>query len=71
MSAGTAERVGATGADSVTISGPLGSVTLPLEIGSVVDGAVWVPLNSPGCHVYTDLGVVVGDTVTITAGGAA
>ena len=69
MSSGTAARVGAT--DSVTISGPRGSLTLPLEIGSVVDGAVWVPLNSPGCHVYTDLGVVAGDTVTITAGGAA
>jgi NADH-quinone oxidoreductase subunit G len=54
--------------DVVTVRGPRGSVTLPAVAGDVVDGAVWLPLNSPGCHVYADLGVVAGDPVTIERG---
>ncbi len=67
MSAKTAAGLG----DAVTITGPTGSVTLPVQIADVVDEVVWVPLNSPGCHVHADLGVVPGATVQLSAGGAA
>ncbi len=69
MSVATAEQVGV--AESVVVTGPKGSVALPLEIDDVVDGVIWLPTNSPGCQIHADLGVVAGDAVTITAGGAA
>jgi NADH-quinone oxidoreductase subunit G len=66
LSAAAAAAVGET----VTITGPAGSVTLPVMVGEVLDGVVWVPTNSPGCHIYADLGAVAGDQVSISAGGA-
>ena len=67
VSAATAAALG----DFVTITGPLGSVTLPVAVGDVLDDVVWVPMNSPGCHIHADLGVVPGASVQISAGGAA
>ena len=69
MSAATAAAAGIT--DTVTVMGPTGSVTVPVEVGDVLDDVVWLPLNSPGCHVYADLGSMPGDVVRISAGGAA
>ena len=57
--------------DTATITGPAGAITLPVIAADVADDTAWVPLNSPGCHVYADLGAVPGAEVTITAGGAA
>jgi NADH-quinone oxidoreductase subunit G len=57
--------------DTVTVQGPAGSVTLPLTVGDVLDDVVWLPTNSPGCHIYSDLGAVPGDQVHISGGGAA
>ena len=67
MSAATAEGLG----ESVTVSGPAGSVTVPVVVDDVIDGVVWLPLDSPGCDVYADLGVAAGDVVQLSAGGAA
>ena len=67
VSAATAAGLG----DTVTITGPSGSVTLPVAVGDVLDEVVWVPMNSPGCHIHADLGVVPGASVQISAGGAA
>ena len=67
VSAATAAGLG----DTVTITGPAGSVTLPVAVGDVLDDVVWVPMNSPGCHIHADLGVVPGASVQISAGGAA
>ncbi|MHB1164177.1 MAG: NADH-quinone oxidoreductase subunit G [Candidatus Nanopelagicales bacterium] len=67
MSAATAEGLGG----SVTVSGPKGSVTVPVQVADVVDGAVWLPMNSPGCHVHADLGAGEGDEVRLSAGGVA
>ena len=62
----SATTAGALGnPESVTVTGPLGSVTVPLEIGAVIDGVVCLPLNSPGCVLYRDLGVRSGQAVTI------
>ena len=66
----SAVTVAALGApENVRVTGPLGSVTLPLLIGDVLDGVVCLPLNSPGCALYLDLGVRAGQAVTL--GGAA
>jgi NADH-quinone oxidoreductase subunit G len=71
----TAAHVSATMAaalgDSVTITGPGGSTTLPVEVADVLDGVVWVPMNSAGIHIYSDLGAAPGTAVQLTAGGAA
>jgi len=39
----------------------------------VADGSVWLPMNSPGSHIYTQLGAGMGEAVTVaaTTGGAA
>jgi NADH-quinone oxidoreductase subunit G len=55
---------------TVTLTGPAGSIVLPAEIGEVVDGAVWVPMRSPGCMIGRDLGLQPGDRVEIRAGGS-
>jgi len=52
------------------VSGPAGSVTLPVVVDDVLDGVIWLPLNSAGCHPYTDLGVAAGDVVELVPGGA-
>ncbi len=66
----SATTAGALGnPESVTVTGPLGSVTVPLEIGEVIDGVVCLPLNSPGCVLYRDLGVRSGQAVTIKGTG--
>jgi NADH-quinone oxidoreductase subunit G len=57
--------------ESVTITGPNGSVTLPVMVGDILENVVWVPMNSPGCHIHADLGAVPGASVQLTAGGAA
>ena len=68
VSASTASRLGLT--ETATIHGPAGMVALPVEIADVADSVVWVPMNSPGCHIYRDLGALPGDTVRVTPGGA-
>jgi len=67
LSWATAVDIGAP--DTVTVSTPRGSVTLPLVITDMADGVVWLPLNSPGSAVHRDLGVDPGAIVHIEAGG--
>ncbi len=67
MSAATAAGLGET----VTVTGPHGSVTVPVQIDEVLDGVVWLPMRSPGCHVNADLGAAAGDVVQLAPGGAA
>lgn len=64
----TARRLGLT--ETATLHGPGGTVTLPVEIADVAESVVWVPMNSPGCHIYRDLGARPGDIIPVTAGGA-
>ena len=53
--------------DQLTVSGPLGSITVPAQIvPGMVDGVVWLPTNSVGCHVRTELGVEAGQRVSAT-----
>ncbi len=55
---------------TVTVTGDRGSVTLPAEVGhDLVDGVVWLPANSSGRGLLTDL-ASPGSRVTITGGDA-
>jgi NADH-quinone oxidoreductase subunit G len=68
LSADSATEIGAANGDAVTVSTSQGSITLPLAVTEMPDRVVWLPLNSAGSAVHTDLGVAVGDVVRIGAG---
>jgi NADH-quinone oxidoreductase subunit G len=68
LSPDTAAEIGAAEGDTVTVSTPRGSISLPLSITDMPDRVVWLPLNSPGSAVQRDLGVTVGTIVRIGVG---
>jgi NADH-quinone oxidoreductase subunit G len=53
--------------DDVTLTGPLGSLRLPVAVGDVVDGAVWAPASAPGASVRHLVGPA-GSAVTLEGG---
>jgi NADH-quinone oxidoreductase subunit G len=65
VSEATAAEIGASAGELVTVSTRRGTVTLPLEIAEMADRVVWLPLNSPGCHVHRELGVTTGAVVSL------
>ncbi|GAA2275082.1 MULTISPECIES: NADH-quinone oxidoreductase subunit G [Kitasatospora] len=70
LSAATAEEIGARRA--VRVTGPAGSLVLPLEItGAMPDRTVWLPLNSTEGGAHRTLGTTVGHLVTIAAADSA
>ncbi|MGI5165443.1 NADH-quinone oxidoreductase subunit G [Spirillospora sp. CA-253888] len=67
-----AARTGPTGpaGATVTVTGPRGSVTLPLEITpGMADRVAWLPANSAGVAPHRDLGAAAGSLVTLSSGG--
>jgi NADH-quinone oxidoreductase subunit G len=68
LSPATAAEIGAAEGDTVAVSTPRGSISLPLAITDMPDRVVWLPLNSPGSAVQRDLGVTVGNIVRIGVG---
>ncbi|MFF7156847.1 NADH-quinone oxidoreductase subunit G [Streptomyces sp. NPDC008139] len=69
LSAATAAEAGVTDGDPLTVTGPAGSVTLPLVVTAMPDRVVWLPLNSAGNGVASDTGARTGQVVSV--GGAA
>ena len=69
MSLATATSLGVANSATVTLSTTTGSVTLPLSIGDVADGAVWAPLNSEGSALL-GIGATHGSVVRVTGGAA-
>ncbi len=65
LSAVTVAGIGAVDGDVVVVSTGRGEIALPLAITEMPDGVVWLPLNSPGSPVYTQLGVTAGAVVSI------
>jgi NADH-quinone oxidoreductase subunit G len=53
------------------VTGPTGSVTLPVAVVDMPDQVVWLPMRSPGCAVRTDLGAGPGAIVRLGAGAPA
>ncbi|GAA3298323.1 hypothetical protein GCM10020295_33530 [Streptomyces cinereospinus] len=49
----------------LAVTGPAGSVRLPLQITEMPDRVVWLPLNSAGGGVASDTGALPGSLVRI------
>jgi NADH-quinone oxidoreductase subunit G len=67
----SASMLGALGVDeghAVTVSTATGSCVLPVAVGDIGDGVVWLPANSAGLNLRRDLGVGAGDTVWVEGG---
>ncbi|MGV9312681.1 NADH-quinone oxidoreductase subunit G [Streptomyces sp. NPDC003691] len=71
LSAATAAETGVKNGDELTVTGPAGSVTLPLEVTEMPDRVVWLPLNSTGGGVASDTGALPGRLVRIGPAAAA
>ena len=68
LSPGSAERLGVADGSDVTVTGPRGSVTVPVAVvDGMVDGVVWLPTNSEGVSVRSGLGSQAGHRVSVTA----
>ncbi|GGZ15822.1 NADH-quinone oxidoreductase subunit G [Streptomyces poonensis] len=65
VSAATAAEAGVKDGDVLAVSGPGGSVALPLQITDMPDRVVWLPLNSAGTGVASDTGALPGALVRI------
>ncbi|MGW0854451.1 NADH-quinone oxidoreductase subunit G [Streptomyces sp. NPDC002690] len=67
LSAHTAAETGVKDGDLLAVTGPAGSVELPLRITEMPDRVVWVPLNSTGRGVPAQTGARPGGLVRIGA----
>ncbi|MGW4722220.1 NADH-quinone oxidoreductase subunit G [Streptomyces sp. S1] len=65
LSADTAADTGVKDGDLLEVTGPAGSVALPLLVTEMPDRVVWLPLNSTGRGVLSDTGARPGDLVRI------
>ncbi|MEU8783212.1 NADH-quinone oxidoreductase subunit G [Streptomyces sp. NPDC048637] len=63
----TAQETGVKDGDLLAVTGPAGSVRLPLQVTPMPDRVVWLPLNSTGGGVAADTGARPGDLVKISA----
>jgi NADH-quinone oxidoreductase subunit G len=69
IGAGTARGLGLADGDRLTVSGTLGSISLPVRITAMPDQVVWLPMRAPGSEIRTGLGTAPGGVVTLSAGG--
>lgn len=65
LSAATAAETGVKHGDVLAVTGPAGSVELPLLVTQMPDRVVWLPLNSTGGGVLSDTGARPGSLVRI------
>ena len=69
MSAATAAEAGVTDGGKVTVATDRGAITVPAEIADMPDRVVWLPTNSAGCAVRSELGAGHGTLVTLRSAG--
>jgi len=70
IGAEAARRLGVADGDRLTVSGEIGSVTLPVRVTAMPDRVVWLPMRSPGSDVRSDLGTGPGGVVRLSAAGS-
>jgi NADH-quinone oxidoreductase subunit G len=61
----TLAALGATAGEVVTLTGPLGSLDLPIGVADLAEGTVWAPASAPGASVRHRVGAA-GSPVSIT-----
>ncbi|HWU31288.1 MAG TPA: NADH-quinone oxidoreductase subunit G [Marmoricola sp.] len=61
-----ASALGISNGDLITVSGPLGELDLPIEVGDIIDSVVWAPASSPEASVRTEIGPA-GSHITVRA----
>ncbi|MFC0600623.1 NADH-quinone oxidoreductase subunit G [Streptomyces palmae] len=65
LSATTAAEAGVEDGAPLAVTGPAGTVVLPLRITPMPDRVVWLPMNSAGRGVVADTGARPGEVVRI------
>ncbi len=65
MSAFTAAESGVSDGAKITVSTGQGAITVPVKITVMPDRVVWLPTNSAGCAVRSQLGAGHGTLVTL------
>ncbi|MFD2119611.1 2Fe-2S iron-sulfur cluster-binding protein [Streptomyces cirratus] len=65
LSAATAAETGVKDGDVLAVTGPAGTVELPLRVTRMPDRVVWLPMNSTGSGVLADTGARPGALVRI------
>ncbi|MDN3295557.1 NADH-quinone oxidoreductase subunit G [Streptomyces ficellus] len=65
LSAATAAEVGVKDGDPLSVTGPAGTVELPLKVTDMPDRVVWLPLNSTPGGVLSAMGTAPGRLVRI------
>jgi NADH-quinone oxidoreductase subunit G len=68
IGAEAAARLGVVDGDRLTVSGALGSVSVPVRITPMPDRVVWLPMRSPGSEVRAQLGTAPGGVVRLSVG---
>jgi NADH-quinone oxidoreductase subunit G len=71
VGAEAARRLGLADGERLTVTGPHGSITLPVAVTEMPDQVVWLPMRSPGSEIRSQLGTGPGGVVTLSLGGAA
>jgi NADH-quinone oxidoreductase subunit G len=61
----TAQAIGASEGQPITVSTDHGEITLPVAVTEMPDQVVWLPTYSPGSHVLSSLGVSAGAVVRL------
>ncbi|MGI5338708.1 NADH-quinone oxidoreductase subunit G [Streptomyces sp. CA-181903] len=69
LSPATAAETGVADGEPLAVTGPAGTVRLPLLITPMPDRVVWLPLNCAGGGVASDTGARPGEAVRIAPGG--
>ncbi|GAA2716162.1 MULTISPECIES: NADH-quinone oxidoreductase subunit G [Streptomyces] len=67
LSAATAAEAGVRDGAQLAVTGPAGTLRLPVQVTPMPDRVVWLPLNSAGTSVASATGAVPGDVVRIGA----
>ena len=70
LSEATAAELGLRSGDRAAVTGPAGSVELPLAVVEMADRVVWLPAASSGVRPGRDLGASPGHVVEVSAPGA-
>jgi NADH-quinone oxidoreductase subunit G len=70
LSPADAAALGVNSGDTVTVRGPLSSITLPLVVTGMVNGVVWLPAHIDGVATTGRLGATVSDVVQVVPAAA-